>query len=428
MAYGAWRIVQTDDVCTPGPNVTVVQCNEPVSLSGETREQAEERIKNNIAMTHQAAAAKSSFHSDLVALPETIVPYELNDSFIHLDVRPVDTTAIRDEKKREIYDDFNKGILDIVKLRREIDQQFRDIALQWNCALLIGAHAGEVLPARAGTRPMDTFAFRDLLINDPGGLPSEKEPQLYRFNSAYLYQPTGTPPGSQPDTVTKSRYDKVHLVPFSEYMPFRTEWPAAFNLLRNLTPMGLLMPGSSLSPLTLHTRDGRSFRFAAPICYEDVMPQAFRHLAYDADGHKQVDFVVNISNDGWFAGTTELRQHLTAARFRAIENRTWIARSVNCGCTAIIDSAGRVIAELPPGKTDSLNYRLQADRRETLYGRIGDAPGFVPVGLLAVALLGTFIQRRRIRKAARAARAARVAETDSPASGKYRPARKRKNR
>ena len=418
VGYGVWRMVQTDTVCTPGPNVTVVQCNVPVSLSGESREQAEAETKDLIAKTLQAA--KSPFHPDLVAQPETMFPFELNDSFLNMDLTPIYKAGLSEDDRR-IYDKFNGDIFDLLKRRQDADQQFRDIAIGSGCALLIGAHASELAPADLAGKPMTTYSFSKLLVAESSGPPSDDQPQLQRFNSAFLYQPTRSSPGSQPDAVAKSRYDKHHLVPFSEYMPFRTAWPAAFEVLKTLTPMGLLIPGSNLSPLMLRGRDGQSFRFAAPICYEDVMPQAFRHLAYDRDGHKQVDFVVNISNDGWFSGTTELRQHLVAARFRAIENRTWIARSVNCGCSAIIDSAGRVLAELPPGEIGRLEFRLQIDPRETLYGRIGDRPGFACVGLLAIGLIGVFIQRRRTRKAAHAAQAA-----DS--SGKNTPVRRRTKR
>jgi len=287
--------------------------------------------------------------------------------------------------------------------------------LRHNVALGIGAHSTVPAPPEFARQPIDVLDFFELVFHsDPAGQPSMDSPQMLRYNSAHLYQPAdfarrehagattrqdaGVATG--PDAVVKTRYDKHHLVPFGEYLPFRTSWPDGFRFLRQLTPMSLLNPGDDLRPLVLRTAEGRSFRFAVAICYEDVIPQAVRRLAYDDAGQKKVDFLVNISNDGWFLGTTEPGQHMVSAVFRAVECGLPVIRSVNGGYSAVIDPLGRVTAVMPPGKTGHLSAVLLMDRRATIYGRVGDVPGFVCIGLLFAGMVVVFVMRRAAKRAA----------------------------
>lgn len=89
------------------------------------------------------------------------------------------------------------------------------------------------------------------------------------------------------------------------------------------------------------------------------------------DRTKRADFIVNLTNDGWFAGP-QMAQHLQLAAFRAIENRVPIARSVNTGISGFIDSAGRVQETLPVHATGTLTARLDLDRRVAPYTHLGD--------------------------------------------------------
>ena len=99
------------------------------------------------------------------------------------------------------------------------------------------------------------------------------------------------------------------------------------------------------------------------ICYEDTDPTWPGRTAADADG-PPVDFLVNISNDGWFNGTSEHEQHLAICRFRAVECRRSMARAVNMGISAVIDGNGRVIA-LPGANLGEVQAdRGGADRRD----------------------------------------------------------------
>jgi apolipoprotein N-acyltransferase len=170
--------------------------------------------------------------------------------------------------------------------------------------------------------------------------------QPRRYNSALLIDSHGK---------TVGRYDKIHRVPFGEYVPFR-DWLPWMNYFAPYDFDYSIWPGEQFTrfPLVDSTAD-RCFTFGVLICYEDtdadvarpygcaVMGQASRPSA------ASVDFLLNISNDGWFDGSSEHDEHLAICRFRAIECRRAVARSVNMGISAILDSNGRVLQphELP---------------------------------------------------------------------------------
>jgi apolipoprotein N-acyltransferase len=162
--------------------------------------------------------------------------------------------------------------------------------------------------------------------------------RLHSYNSAVLIDRAGR---------LRGRYDKIHLVPFGEYVPVRDwlPWLSAFTPY----PDGYsVQPGEQFTRFPLLARDGRRFTFGVVICYEDTVPEVAR--PYGGGGVAPVDFVLNISNDGWFDGTSEHEQHLAICRFRAVECRRSVARAVNMGISAVIDSNGRVVrvAPVPP--------------------------------------------------------------------------------
>jgi apolipoprotein N-acyltransferase len=127
-------------------------------------------------------------------------------------------------------------------------------------------------------------------------------------------------------------------VPFGEFIPLRDTLP----WLRKLTPFGDdfgIDAGASLRVFD----DGR-WRYAPLICFEDTVPHLVRRVVATADKRGEpVDVLVNLTNDGWFHGSSELDQHLITARFRCIETRTPMVRAVNTGISAIIDGDGLVV-------------------------------------------------------------------------------------
>ncbi len=196
-------------------------------------------------------------------------------------------------------------------------------------------------------------------------------PSDYKYNSAFMYDPSGA---------QIWRYDKVHLVLFGEYVPFRYgRLHGLYERLNRMTPWGAggyeysLTPGKefSLFEMKAASKEARVFRFGVPICYEDVMPYVCRRFAVGPDGSKRADFLLNISNDGWFHHSSELPQHFAICVFRAVENRVAIARAVNTGMSGLIDSTGRH-RELGVGRTGHLVGQIQVDPRVSLYSRWGD--------------------------------------------------------
>src|SRR5665811_1931947 len=112
-----------------------------------------------------------------------------------------------------------------------------------------------------------------------------------------------------------------------------------------------MTPGTDYTLFSVNDASNtNTYRFAPLICYEDTVPDLVRQFVLSPEHHKQVEWLVNISNDGWFAriegdhvqSTSELIQHVTAGTFRAIENRVGILRSVNTGISCLIDPCGRL--------------------------------------------------------------------------------------
>jgi apolipoprotein N-acyltransferase len=148
-----------------------------------------------------------------------------------------------------------------------------------------------------------------------------------RYNSALLVRSDGQAGG---------HYDKMHRVPFGEYVPL-VDW---FPWMKNYAPYDhdySVAIGENFARFPLG-----AYRFGVVICYEDTDPSLARQYV-GGDGGPPVDFLVNISNDGWFDGTEEHEQHLAICRFRAIECRRAVVRAVNMGVSAVVDSNGRVL-------------------------------------------------------------------------------------
>jgi apolipoprotein N-acyltransferase len=143
------------------------------------------------------------------------------------------------------------------------------------------------------------------------------------------------------------------------------------------------------------SQNGRTYRFGVPICYEDCMPYVCR--AFVGQGHKakQADFLLNISNDGWFHDGAEHVQHLAVCVFRAVENRVAIARAVNTGVSAFIDPIGRIHGTIDEGETGYLVRTLKLSDRFAPYTRWGDWFATLCGALVAVVLVESVIGRLR---------------------------------
>ncbi len=161
------------------------------------------------------------------------------------------------------------------------------------------------------------------------------------------------------------RYDKIHLVPFGEYIPFKDLLTFAHKLTGRV---GEFSRGQNRRPFLLSpTSSGARHRYGVFICYEAVFAHEIRHFA--ANG---AEVLVNISDDGWYGDTSAPWQHLNMARMRAIENRRWLLRDTNNGVTAAIDPYGRVRESIPRHQADALpaQYGFRSDI--TFYTAHGD--------------------------------------------------------
>jgi apolipoprotein N-acyltransferase len=215
--------------------------------------------------------------------------------------------------------------------------------------------------------------------------------EWHKYNSAVLIHKDGTDGG---------RYDKIHLVPFGEYVPLRERFPwlQAFTPYDRTAGDYSCTPGESWTRFELPVPGRGTFRFGVLICYEDTDPYLARQYNPWAGRGPNVDFLVNTSNDGWFDGSEQHEQHLAISRFRAVEARRSVVRAVNMGISAVIDPDGRVVA-LPGDSwarskktTGVVTAVVPVDDRGSVYAAAGD---WVPGLCWALVVVGVTIGRRR---------------------------------
>ncbi|MBI1740042.1 MAG: apolipoprotein N-acyltransferase, partial [Candidatus Koribacter versatilis] len=142
------------------------------------------------------------------------------------------------------------------------------------------------------------------------------------FNSAGLISPAGE---------LTARYDKVHLVPFGEYVPFKSVLPFMDMLTEQV---GNFARGASREPV-----DAGGQRLGVSICYESIFPDEAREPVRRGAG-----VLVNITNDGWYGDSGAWKQHLQMTQMRAVENGRWLLVGTNTGMTASVDPYGRIVA------------------------------------------------------------------------------------
>ncbi|HUN55381.1 MAG TPA: apolipoprotein N-acyltransferase [Smithella sp.] len=185
------------------------------------------------------------------------------------------------------------------------------------------------------------------------------------FNSAYLLSPDGD---------VKGRYDKVHLVPYGEYVPLRDVFPFVKKLTDGIGDMGT---GKGFYPLTMGDK-----KVGVLICYEGILPFVARMYK-----NKSADLLVNITNDAWFGTTSAPYQHFSMAVFRSVETRLYLVRAANTGISGIIDPGGRIVAETNIFQKDALKGYVKFVNIPTLYAEYGDILVIVCYVLIAFCFL-----------------------------------------
>ncbi|WP_175516909.1 apolipoprotein N-acyltransferase [Planctomicrobium piriforme] len=342
-----------------GPRVALIQGNFVATVRNDTHE------PRDIFLMHRHLTGMTVGESpDIVVWPEGMFPYGMYTA--ESGVTDAQLSSVVPEIPLEIW---RKG---------ESQAALTDLADMTNAALIIGASV-------FAARPLDYSIY----------------------NSAVFVQP---------GVGVVNRYDKIHRVPFGEYIPLRDSLP----FLQSLTPFrgkfGIDRGEQA------HVFRYKDWQLIPLICFEDTVPHLVRRIAHSAqvNGNDQSQCLVNLTNDGWFHGSSELEQHLITSLFRAVETRTPLVRAVNTGISAVIDGDG-VIREpdefldgtspsegVPKRKSirdprtgrfhKQLNCALVADvpldPRTSLYVAVGDwFAAACLAGCLAVLLSGLFVKR-----------------------------------
>ena len=188
------------------------------------------------------------------------------------------------------------------------------------------------------------------------------------LNSALVIDPQGKVLG---------RYDKIHLVPFGEYVPFQNLLFFASKLTRDV---GDFARGTERKVFDLN-----GIKIGVFICYESVFPDEVRQFANNG-----AQVFINISNDGWYGETSAPFQHLDMTRMRAIENHRWLLLSTNSGTTVSIDPLGRVVKKADRNVRTTMIAPFAIDNESTFYSRNGDLFAWLCVVISLIALFVRF--------------------------------------
>jgi len=229
-------------------------------------------------------------------------------------------------------------------------------------------------PLRAEVIAIAQASNRRLLFGSPRY--DEGGGKISYMNSAYLLRPDGTVAG---------RYDKVHLVPYGEYVPLRQFFPFINKIVVGI---GDFQPGTGFNPI-----DSNGHRIGVLICYEAIFPESARDYK-----QKNVDLLVNITNDAWFGKSSAPFQHLSMTVFRAVETRLYLVRAANTGISAIVDPTGKILSQTGLFERTVLKGEVKYLDEKTIYAAYGD----VFVYLCGIVLiLHYFVLKRRRKNAGR---------------------------
>jgi apolipoprotein N-acyltransferase len=350
VCYGVFRMGH--ETLIPGPKVLVIQPNYPQDNStGNKGATVDETLAFHVNST---LAALNNNNVDLTVWSETIMP----------PFNPEAGVAWRKWNVGRFIDDAR--------------EQLRALAMRYHSAFLVGAR------------------FEKDFTDNSEGIPEAAD----KRNSAYFFDRQGMQ--------SELRFDKIHLVPFGEFIPFKVGFPALYRLMIYLGPADMKAYGlqfgdeDKLTVFPLERNDGKApWRFVTPICFEDIDPGLCAKMFRPEDGEKKrADFLVNITNDGWFQAN-ENSQHLQAAIFRSIENRVPSARSVNTGISGFIDPLGRTTGLLPTRTEGTSVGVLMLDSRVTFFTRWGQLFAMIcaTVTSLIVAIShGSWWKKRKVFK------------------------------
>ena len=343
VAYGAWRLAGAPPASGRPLDVLLVQGSIDTELKHEPGAAADV-ARHYDELTMAALAAGGTARPDLIAWPETMWRWGL------LEIDP------DEELPGPVVEQALAG-LDAATGARADRQALARRALEQERLDLLAAYA-----RRYGTNWLVGIDRQALSPRFPGG--------ARNYNCGLFLDAAGTP---------LACYDKMHPVLFGEYVPLGDRLP----WLYRLTPLPAgLTPGKAPVAVEIAGR-----RVAANICYETALPEAVRGLVRELDRRGgRPDIIVNLTNDGWFWGSSELDMHLTAAIFRAVEVRTPLLIAANTGFSAWIDGSGRLLARGPRRATGTVRARVVPDGRTGPWLAWGSLPLWGIVAVVGAAL------------------------------------------
>jgi apolipoprotein N-acyltransferase len=205
------------------------------------------------------------------------------------------------------------------------------------------------------------------LIGSPSVTVKKGDVQYY--NSAYLINKHGN---------IVDKYDKVHLVPFGEYVPFKKYISFIGKMVEQVGDFQSGQKGS-----TIQWKNGK---LGLQICYEIIFPDLSRAMVNNG-----ANLLVNITNDAWFGTTSASYQHFAMAVFRAVENKRILARSANTGISGFVDPTGRILATTPLYEEKVLTRSVPILKETTVYTRYGDIFALTCLALTIIYVIGEFI-------------------------------------
>ncbi len=211
----------------------------------------------------------------------------------------------------------------------------------------------------------------------------------YLLNSAYLLSPDGQLLG---------RYDKHHLVPFGEYIPFKSS--LLFFLDKLVEGIGDFEagPGPTIMTMTPKPRSAPAgmaettpgpVKFGVAICYEVIFPNLVRQFATNG-----AEFLVTVTNDAWFGRSSAPSQHFAMVVFRSVENHLAFARAANTGISGFIDPFGRIVEATPIFTEQAVQTTMQVWRPQTFYSRYGDVFAYGCVIICALLWLFSYFRTK----------------------------------
>lgn len=321
--YGAWR--RNGEVFPSGPRVALIQGNVTSEVKHDPTESPRIQRRHEV-LTGEAV----KLQPDIIIWPETMFRWPLLEM-------PLDVT---DEQLLEAHPQIPAKYLEWLR-KLETRKRLTTMSQMAGAPMIVG---------------LETVEF------DAASLRS--------YNSAAFVRPAGGVAG---------RYDKLHRVPFGEYIPLADTVP----WLHKFTPFSA---GFGINAgMAAAVFEDKGYRYAPIICFEDTVPHLVRDIVNvtartdDAGEKHRIDCLVNLTNDGWFHGSSELDQHLITAAFRCVECRTPMVRAVNTGISAIIDGDGAIRDRAKDPKTGKSKQveavvvnNVPLDSRRSLYLEWGD--------------------------------------------------------